>query len=146
MFGDYQCPPCRAEWPAVVALAAAHPRGFSVYFRNFPLTEIHPDAFAAATAAEVAKLSGRFQVAHSLLYAEPLPTTDYSAFYKAVGIRDAVVRGLENEAKKEVADDLNKAISMGLRGTPAFFLIDDLNSVYAIESLEDLRPLLVNVS
>jgi protein-disulfide isomerase len=37
-------------------------------FRHFPLTGIHPDAQAAATAAEAAALQDRFWDMHELLF------------------------------------------------------------------------------
>ena len=43
-------------------------RGIRFAFRHFPLTEIHPHAFAAAAAAEAAALQGRFWDMHELLF------------------------------------------------------------------------------
>jgi len=140
MFGDYECPPCRASWPEVVRLVKAHPHALAVHFRNFPLTTIHQHAFTAATAAEVAKMYGRFSDAHELLYEGSLPEQDLGPFCKAIGITKAEYQKSELKAAKVVSTDMNFAIGLGMHGTPTFFLVDDSNKVFTAESIEDLRP------
>ena len=45
-------------------------------FRNFPLTEIHPEAFDAAIVAEFAGTHGQFWLAHDVLFENPCARCD----------------------------------------------------------------------
>src|SRR5438105_162454 len=51
-YGDYQCPHCYRAHPIVLALQKKLGDRLRFVFRNFPLTEAHPDALHAAEAAE----------------------------------------------------------------------------------------------
>jgi len=68
-FGDYQCPPCAANEPAVEDFRQRHARDVAFRFRHFPLSEIHPLARRAAIDAEASRPSGRFDETHKSLYA-----------------------------------------------------------------------------
>ncbi|HEY2365802.1 MAG TPA: thioredoxin domain-containing protein, partial [Polyangiaceae bacterium] len=59
-YGDYQCPYCGQAAPIVKRLQAALGNDLKLVFRNFPLTEAHPDALNAAKAAEAAAAGGTF--------------------------------------------------------------------------------------
>src|SRR5438552_2975553 len=56
-FGDYQCPSCRAFWRDIEPRLKKDyiDKGLvKLVFRDFPLTQIHPDAFLAAQAVNCA--------------------------------------------------------------------------------------------
>src|ERR1700730_9015791 len=59
-FGDYQCPPCGLLHPELKKIAAEYGTKVNIVFRNFPLTNNHKNALAAAQAAEAARLQGHF--------------------------------------------------------------------------------------
>src|SRR5215213_6275032 len=67
-YGDYECPYSRQAFRAIERVERVRDGGVRFAFRHFPLTEIHPHAFAAAAAAEAAALQGRFWEMHSLLF------------------------------------------------------------------------------
>jgi protein-disulfide isomerase len=67
-FGDYECPHCRAVYPAVKAIQAELGQQLCFVYRHFPLVEIHPHAFLAAEAAEEAGAQGRFWWMHDTLF------------------------------------------------------------------------------
>src|SRR3990167_5522364 len=50
-YGDYQCPVCAAYYPVVKQVAAQFSEDIFFQFRNLPLSQIHPNAVAAARAA-----------------------------------------------------------------------------------------------
>jgi protein-disulfide isomerase len=67
-YGDFECPAC-GEWePIVQQLEAAYDNRVEFVFRNFPLTQLHPNAMIAAQAAEAANLQGKYWQMHDLLY------------------------------------------------------------------------------
>src|SRR5713101_6090125 len=67
-YGDYECPYSRQAFRAIERVERQVRGGIRFAFRHFPLTEIHPHAFAAASAAEAAALQGRFWEMHELLF------------------------------------------------------------------------------
>lgn len=69
-YGDYQCPYCGLYYPVVNQVLAKYKSQISFQFRNLPLQQLHPNAFAAARAAEAAGLQnqGKFWQMHDLLY------------------------------------------------------------------------------
>lgn len=67
-YGDYECPFCGQFYPIVKQVAAQYNEQIFFKFRNLPLTQIHPNAFAGARAAEAAALQNKFWQMHDVLY------------------------------------------------------------------------------
>jgi len=67
-YGDFQCPSCGSAYPQVKEVTEAYKDKVAFIFRNFPLTTIHPNARAAAAAAEAAGLQGKYWEMHNMLY------------------------------------------------------------------------------
>jgi protein-disulfide isomerase len=67
-YGDYQCPSCGGAYPNVNTLMDEYGDRIALVFRNFPLTSIHPNAKAAAAAAESAGIQGKYWEMHNILY------------------------------------------------------------------------------
>src|SRR5580658_9044577 len=67
-YGDYECPHCGAAYPIVKRVQKHFGKRLRFVFRNFPLSEMHPNAEAAAETAEFAAANGRFWEMHDLLF------------------------------------------------------------------------------
>ncbi|HSE60697.1 MAG TPA: thioredoxin domain-containing protein [Candidatus Saccharimonadales bacterium] len=67
-YGDFQCPACGTMYQPMKEIVKKYGDKITFVFRNFPLTNIHPNALAAATAAEAAGLQGKFFEYHNILY------------------------------------------------------------------------------
>jgi protein-disulfide isomerase len=70
-FGDYQCPSCRAFHQQVkprVELAYVQPGIAKFVFYDYPLSEIHPNAFLAARAARCAGEQQKYFEYHDALF------------------------------------------------------------------------------
>ncbi len=67
-YGDYQCIHCEEYYPTVKQIQAEFNDQIKFQFRNFPLTSIHQNAFAAARGAEAASSQGKFWEMHDALY------------------------------------------------------------------------------
>jgi protein-disulfide isomerase len=67
-YGDFQCPYCGQAYPQLSAVKDAYKDKIAFMFRNFPITTAHPNALAAATAAEAASLQGKYWVMYNKLY------------------------------------------------------------------------------
>ena len=67
-YGDYECPHCGRAHPIVRSIQHALGERLRFVFRNFPLTEAHPNAENAAEAAEAAGAQGKFWEMHDELF------------------------------------------------------------------------------
>jgi protein-disulfide isomerase len=139
-YGDYQCPYCGQYFPIVKQIQAEYNQQIFFQFRNFPLTSLHPNAFAGARAAEAAGLQGKFWQMHDLLYEQNdenqqdpsapswITSTNPTTFFDA----DAQQLGLNvTQFKSDYASDtVNSLINadmaagnkLNVQGTPTFFL------------------------
>ncbi len=63
-YGDYECPYCGRAYPLLKRLLREKGNEFHFVFRNFPLREIHPYAYASAITAEAAGKRGKFWEMH----------------------------------------------------------------------------------
>ena len=67
-YGDYACPGCREAYKTLNTVIKNNPDKVKFIFRNLPLSSLHPNARAAAAAAESAGLQGKYWEMHDLLY------------------------------------------------------------------------------
>lgn len=130
-YGDYQCPYCGAAYGPVKQAVADLDDQIYFQFRNFPLTGLHPNAFAAARAAEAAAMQGKFWEMHDALYESQSqwessngPSSFFSGLAKEIGL-DAD-RFKQDYASSKVNDLINadkaKGDKLKVEGTPAFFI------------------------
>jgi protein-disulfide isomerase len=92
-YGDYQCPICEAYYLPLKQAVSQNSTDIFFQFRNLPLSSIHPNAFAAARAAEAASLQGKFWQMHDKLYdnqndwAESAnPQTSFNSYAQQIGL------------------------------------------------------------
>ena len=132
-YGDYQCPYCAKAHPVLKALQARLGDQLRFVFRNFPLSQIHPDALPAAVAAEsVAQLAGpqAFWAMHDLIFEHQRDSADALQPPKLLGYAaeagaDAgqVARHLDSaELAARVREDFMSGVRSGVNGTPTFFI------------------------
>lgn len=67
-YGDFQCPGCEKAYLPVKEIKEKYKDQIAFVFRNYPLVTIHPNAKAAAAAAEAAGLQGKYWEMHDKLY------------------------------------------------------------------------------
>lgn len=130
-YGDYECPFCGQYFPTVKKVVAEYGDKIKFQFRNFPLTSIHQNAFAAARAAEAAGLQNRFWEMNDLLYQTQSqwtsasdPTTIFDQFAQQLGLNLNQFKA--DYASSKVNDLINadeaEGNKLGIQGTPTFFL------------------------
>jgi protein-disulfide isomerase len=134
-YGDFECPYCGEEEPIVKALLAAYGDNLRLEWRNFPLTEVHPHAEAAAIAAWCAGQQGEFWPMHDTLFAHQDALDDASLqTYAAALCLDLptwIACTASPEAAQAIAVDVALGQSLGVWGTPTFF-IDGVERVGAL--------------
>ena len=59
-YGDFQCPGCASAAGPLKTIKEKYSDQLTFVFRNFPITSIHPNALAAAAAAETAGEMGKY--------------------------------------------------------------------------------------
>ncbi|HEY0965359.1 MAG TPA: DsbA family protein [Candidatus Saccharimonadales bacterium] len=134
-YGDYQCPGCGSAYQPIKTVTEKYKDKLTFVFRNYPLTSMHPNAKAAAAAAEAAGQLGKYWEMHDVLYekqsewqsASSTQRNDYFTTYAAsVGLD----RAKFTKKLSEAIDQINAKISfdqalgqkVGVDGTPTFFL------------------------
>ena len=125
-YGDYQCPACGAAFPIVKAVQTHFGKELRFVFRNFPLTQIHPEAESAAETAEFAGAHGHFWDVHDALYEnqEELGLPLYLDLAEALNLPQKALReALETRAfRTKVRSDFMGGLKSGVNGTPTFFI------------------------
>jgi protein-disulfide isomerase len=124
-FGDFQCPYCGEEEPIVTQMLAAYAGRIRFVFKEFPLAQ-HQYAELAAEAALAANAQGKFWPYHDMLYAnqDALARANLDAYAMTLGLDmtkfdDALDAGTFAPA---VAADIAQGESLGVDGTPTFFV------------------------
>ena len=130
-FGDYQCPPCGLLHPELKKIVADYGSRVIFVFRNFPLTNNHKNALAAAQAAEAARLQGQFDEMHDRLYEhqadwkdqeDPRPT--FTKYARELGLDlKRFARDFDGEEVRQKIDfDKQTATAREVVGTPTIFV------------------------
>jgi len=68
VFSDYQCPYCARLEPTLKQLLQQNEGKIKIYFRDFPLSSIHPFAEKAAEASRCAAEQGKYWEYHDMLF------------------------------------------------------------------------------
>ena len=125
-YGDYECPHCGRAYPIVHRVQKHFGDRLLFVFRNFPLTQSHPDAESAAEAAEYAATQGKFWEMHDALYEnqDRLGSELYEELAEKFGLDPiALTASLDSgEFTDRVRADFNSGIRSGVNGTPTFFI------------------------
>ena len=132
-YGDYECPYCEQYYPTVKSVVTEFGDKIKFQFRNFPLTSLHRNAFAAARAAEAASLQGKFWEMHDALYdpgnyqswtTSGSPNVSFEQYAQQLGLN--VTKFKTDFASSQVNDAINADMAegnrLGITGTPSFFL------------------------
>lgn len=132
-YGDFQCPGCGNLYPSLHPLKEKYKDQLTFVFRNFPLTSIHPNALAAATAAEAAGLQGKWWEYHDKLYENQNAWSDadinkrtdiFIAYAKDLGLDTTMFKkDLENKKiEQKIARDQALGKKIGASSTPTLVL------------------------
>ena len=132
-YADFQCPGCASIYPVIKSVTDKYSKQMLFIFRNYPLTELHPNAKAASGSAEAAGLQGKYWEMHDKIYGtqsdwSTLSITDRSKFF------ENLAKGAGVDVTKFNSDlllpSINAKISFdsalgnkaGVNETPTFFL------------------------
>lgn len=126
-FTDFQCPYCSRFHSVSQELLKAYPDKIKFVLKNYPLP-FHQEAKPAAKAVLAAKEQGKYweMVDAILKDNSALNAAKYEELAKAIGLNvDKFRKDLKaNDAayEKVLQDDMTLAATVGVRGTPSFYL------------------------
>jgi protein-disulfide isomerase len=130
-YSDFQCPACKAYYPLVRQMVQEFGSEITFVYRNFPLTSIHFNAEFAARAAESAGKQNKFWEMHDLLFEKQ---SEWSNTSNVIELFESYARLLSldidqfrtdfasREIKEYVRIQRRHATSIGVDGTPSFFI------------------------
>lgn len=133
VYGDFECPACGQFFPIEKAVTDKYADDIKFTFRHFPIDSIHPNARAAARAAEAAGAQGKFFEMHDALYETQSqwssqittsPQSIFEGFAKQIGL-DVEKYKLDYAAESTnstINADKQEANDRGVSGTPTYFL------------------------
>ena len=125
-FSDFQCPFCQRVMPTMKEIRQKYGDKVRVVWKDFPLTQIHPQAFEAAVAGNCAREQGKFWELHDRLF--PNQQALQPEFLK----RYAVDAGVDAEKfnacldsskyQQRVQDAIEAGTKLGVSSTPTVFI------------------------
>lgn len=136
-FSDFQCPFCRkwfTETYEQLKTEYIDTGKVKLYYRHYPLDNIHPAALPSAIASECANDQGKFWEFHDLIYNKQeekgagttiqYTNDDIKTWVQDLGIDSAAFNEcLDSEKHKDnVTKDQSDGSAVGVNATPTFFV------------------------
>jgi protein-disulfide isomerase len=126
-FSDFQCPYCtRFRDETLGLLLEEYGNQVRFVYRDYPLTQIHPQALGAHIAAECAAQQDMFWEMHDIIFdnQSQIDADSLRVYAGDIGLDlNAFDDCFEDEATlEEVMADISEGQSYGVRGTPTFFI------------------------
>jgi len=126
MFTDFQCPACAGVHPILKAVVQEFGPSARLVVRDFPLTAIHENAFAAASAAAAAGKQGKYFEYADLLYnnQDSLDSESLSRYADTLGLNLSRFERDRNDpdVRAEIEKDIDDGKSYGATGTPSIYV------------------------
>ncbi|MBQ1528513.1 thioredoxin domain-containing protein [Candidatus Saccharibacteria bacterium] len=152
-YADYQCSACALFQTWIEELVNEYKGEFAVIYRSYPLTSIHSNAIAAASAVEAAGLQGYWTEMGNLVFANQAEwfyatgdkRTNYFANYftSVSNGKGDVAKFKEDMAsdrvKAKVSFDKAVAESYDLTATPSFIGSDGKEIDFATDDVEQTK-------
>ena len=122
-FSDFQCPFCKAGLPIIKEILEKY--NVTLYYRNFPLP-IHENSVIASEASECANEQDKFWEYHNVLFnnQDKLDKENLKKYALDIGLNSEQFNNCVDSRKYKdvVQKDLNEGKSLGVEGTPTFFI------------------------
>jgi protein-disulfide isomerase len=126
MFSDFQCPACGATHPILKKVVAEYGDKIRFVVRDFPLTNIHENAFPAALAAKAAFNQGKFFEYSDKLYSNQNALDGVSlkkyATELGLNLKQFEIDLTDEKTASEVRKDISDGETYGIKGTPTIFI------------------------
>lgn len=123
-YADYECPYCQQIQPALERLEAEYKGKLAFAFKDVPLP-MHANAQKAAEATRCAEAQGRYWQFHDQLFSrKQFDVAGLKGLAKDLSLDTAAFDKCLNDGEKAeaVRKDVSEAQSLGIQGTPTFFV------------------------
>jgi protein-disulfide isomerase len=125
-FSDFQCPFCQRVAPTLKQVQQTYGDKVRIVWKDFPLTQIHPQAFKAGEAAHCAGDQGKFWEYHDRLFSnqQALQPADLKKHAADLGL-DAAAFGTCLDTSKygeRVRDGVAEGTRLGINSTPTVYI------------------------
>ncbi len=125
-FSDFQCPFCQSVSPTLKAVREKYGDKVRVVWKDFPLTQIHPEAFKAGEAAHCAGDQGRFWEYHDRLFAnqQALQPDSLKNYAADLGLDAAAFNSCLDTSKhgERVRGGVEQGTRLGVNSTPTIYI------------------------
>ena len=125
-FSDFQCPFCQRVWPTLKQLRMKYGDKMRLVWKDFPLTQIHPQAFVAAQAGNCAREQGKFWEYHDKLFGNQsaLQPANLKQYAADLGLDTAKFNQCLDSSKYEarVQAALGVGGGLGIGSTPTVYV------------------------
>ena len=125
-FSDFSCTFCRRAESTLDQLMEKYPGKLRLGYRDFPLTQLHPQAELAAEASRCAAEQGRYWPYHDVLFAHQgrLDHDDLIAYAHDLTLDQPRFTQCLNTARysQQVHQDIDLGMRDGVVATPGFFV------------------------
>jgi protein-disulfide isomerase len=125
-FSDFQCPFCQRVAPTLKQVRATYGDKVRVVWKDFPLTQIHPQAFKAGEAAHCAADQGKYWEYHDRLFAnqQTLQVDDLKAHAATLGLDPAKFDACLDSSRygDRVRSGVAQGNRLGVNSTPTIYI------------------------
>ena len=125
-FSDFQCPFCQRVEPTLKQLRDKYGDKLRIVWKDFPLTQIHPQAFKAGEAGHCAGDQGKYWEYHDRLFAnqQALQPADLKKHATDLGLDGAAFGTCLDTSKygERVRDGVSQGTALGVNSTPTVFI------------------------
>lgn len=128
-FSDYQCPACKVYFPFVNQLKQDYGDDIRVVYKHFPLS-IHPYAHVAARSVEAARLQGKFQEMHDMIFQGQEQWSQGNAEAIFIGYANTIGLNVDQFRSDMNSADMNRIVmadrregrDLNVNSTPTFYV------------------------
>lgn len=125
-FSDFQCPFCQRVMPTLKQVRDKYGDKVRVVWKDYPLTQIHPQAFEAAEAGNCAHEQGKFWAFHDRLFPnqQALQTEFLKRYAADAGLDTMKFDACLDSSKyqQRVQDAIEAGTRLGVSSTPTVFV------------------------
>jgi protein-disulfide isomerase len=125
-FADFQCPFCSRIESALHEVLAKYEGKVKLSYRDFPLSQIHPNAKIAAEASHCALEQGKYWQMHDAMFADQSKLDEAALVKTAAGLsmdQNSFESCLKSGRYEAVVDqDFQAGSEAGVNATPTFYI------------------------
>ncbi len=125
-FSDFQCPFCLRVAPTLKKIRAAYGDKVRIVWKDFPLTQIHPQAFKAGEAGQCAAEQGKFWEFHDQVFAnqQAMMPDDLKRYAAGVGVDATKFNSCLDSSKhaEVIRNGVAQGTRLGVNSTPTVFV------------------------